>query len=269
MGLGGSILRPTTSQVVDALRSAGKLPWEGAGGGGGGAAPALQAVGMSGFTTGNYYRTAADSEPKGTAPGFSVGVVFRQDAAIGTEVIFAGGALTTTGWALWSLTGGIQFRCANGAGSGVASSSYTIGTGQVGSVFRVVGVHTGTHLRLYVNGAQVGTDQAITGYTPVNAANRIGIGVRGSAITPLTNGTVVGCIAANATALSGAQIATWDAAVQAAASCVSFPAGTTHRWQVEDAGDPFAATWTDDVGSIVMDKTGTLTRSAFTPTWAT
>ncbi len=121
----------------------------------------------------NYYSSPAQILP-GLIPSFySYGWILPRAAGGVSVTRFAFGSGTASPGAGWrmataGLNATVNFGCANGAGTYVTSAAYTIPSLNV--PYLVLGCHTGSFLRLWVNGAKVGSDVAIVGYMPDLAA---------------------------------------------------------------------------------------------------
>jgi hypothetical protein len=112
----------------------------------------------------------------------------------------------------------------------------------------------------YLDGTSAGADDTFTGYTAPTTETPI--------IGKLNAGTTVeleiaAVIIANATALSSAQVSAWDTQVTGGGS-LSFPTGTTHLWDADDAG----ATWVDQEASVSLAEQGTVSTVTFTAAWS-
>lgn len=239
-------------------------------GGGGGAAPAApQMVGIEGFTTTSFYRSAANVLMANATP-FGVAVAVHVLAVpTGNEHIFALDGVIARGWRLATLAGAnVRFACINGAVAIINSPVSAITAGDIGEVVLFVGVNEGATVRLYRAGAQVGAGTAIAGYTAATAADRSAVGIRSTSdIDAAASFRFVGGLSfTGAPTLSDVQA--WTAATQASLT-VEDMGGTgvvvTDRWRASD-NVAVGASWVDGVGGKTLTKTGSgLTSVSFTP----
>lgn len=182
----------------------------------------------------------------GTAAGFHV-AWFGRLTALGTSNNLFSRSSGVAGWQLRQLAPTtLTFRCANGVGTMVDSSAVTL-SGLTNQWIGIVGVHTGTQLQLWVNGAQVGSDQAITGYTAFSG--RTGVGGVGAASAYLD---MVGCGGGTGVP-TAANIADWFVQIRARRQIVGVPGvTTTNLWPAR----PGALVPLDTVGGANMSLVG-------------
>lgn len=125
-------------------------------------------LGLGGLTASRYLTCAASD---GAGAGFYVTHILRP-TALGAGYSYFG-KLYLAGWSL-GLAGAadtLTARIVDGTTATVTSPAYTVATNRV---ICVCAVHTGTHVRLYVQGVEVGSGTAITGYTPLSGVAYIG-----------------------------------------------------------------------------------------------
>lgn len=138
--------------------------------------------------------------------------------------------------------------------------------GDVGKCHRYVLVHDGSAVRLYVNGVQVGAGTAVSGFT-APSADRIWLGYGWTWAG--SNCEWLGCIGLTMTnsALSGAQIATWDASV-VSAGAVQHLNGSALTWDANDWSG--TGIWADKSATYGLSEltTNETVTTLGSPTWA-
>ena len=221
--------------------------------------PALPlAVGINGFATSSFYRSAANVLAANAAP-FGGAVVFQLLAVpTAIEAIFGIDGVVTRGWRLDTNVAVLRFGVLNGVGTTIYAPTYTFTTADIGQTFCIAFTNDGTTLRMYRAGAEIGAGTAIVGYTAANNTDKTMIGIRSTSdIEPATDFRVLGATSFTGTP-TAADVLAWYSATKAAKR-VQLMGGTgvvvTDRWQAADNAG-VAATWTDDVGGKVLTKTG-------------
>lgn len=200
------------------------------------AAPTLYALG--GLSNPIFLQTASPGGIAGTAAGFHVCMLFRP-LAMANGNNFISRLAAAQGWGLRQFSATtFAFQCANGVGTLVTSAAFTL-TGFTDKWIAAVGVHTGTQLQLWVNGAQVGADVAITGFTA--QSNRTYAGAAGAA-TPFFD--LAGC-GGGPGVPTAANIRDWFANVKAARRVFSVVGTADHLWPAKQT----AIAPTDTVGT--------------------
>lgn len=241
---------------------------------GSGAAVASGLVGGNGFDTTNLLGTAANGGIRGHAGGYWVALMARIDTATNGGYLAAAFTGAATGWRLWQPTATtIAFEPVNGSGAFVVSSQYTFVEGEV-NLF--VGVHTGSQVRLYAERAQVGSDVAITGATPLLAGERMTLGVRNTGATGNHPGlTIFGACGGDNSVPSLAEIQALSDLCKSTGDIGSIPGKTDRLWSVKQSATPpnFPATLDDEVGSDNMTvyagaASGIGLVEVATPSWA-
>jgi len=215
-------------------------------------------VGLSGFpNNGTSYVTTPAGE-QGVAGGFWVAGLFVIGSRVGSSTRSI--VRTTTGSAGYNLrtTGvhaALSFTCVSGAGSTIASPSYTITAGDVGKIFLAVGVHDGSNVVLYTKRASVGSS-AITGYTQPSQTVRVGDGFDG--------GTILGAAGGRGVP-SSADVFGWFDAVKGAKGLVPMigSPSTTHLWTLR-----LPSTVPDAVGGSSLNVVGNLSVGRVSPDWS-
>lgn len=239
------------------------------GGGGGAVAAFTGAVGIEGFTTTDEYRAAVATIVAGDAAGFFVCVAVHVLAVpTAAEVLCACGPTSTRGWVLWTSVASLRFRAANGVGTMVNSPVSSVVLGDVGYTLLLAAVHDGTTLRFYRKRAQIGAGNAIVGYTPASALDRISVGVSNAAASPASSFRIIGVMSGTG-APALADVQAWDAACQSANDIADIGGAgvtVTDRWRAS-GNNPPAATWTADAGGKALALTGSLTAVSFTPAY--
>ncbi len=214
---------------------------------------------MEGMNDTNYYRATAQILP-GLMPNFySYGWLRPRSAGGVSASRFAWGSGTpnVSGWR-FQTTGtntALNFACASGAGTYVAASAYTLAGGDIDKPMYVCGCHTGSALRLWVNGARVGSDVAISGYT-FALSEAPGIGNRPSDNLNARQQLGVGGFGYGMGIPDDVQVAAHYAACVAAGDVVDF-LGDTDRMSFKAQGA--AATVTSQIGLLAWHKQGSPT----------
>lgn len=121
----------------------------------------------------------------------------------------------------------------------------------------------GASLDAFFQGVQIGAPgAACVGYTAATTSDTLQLGVASAA----ANWAIAAVVFANATAISDVNMAAWHAQV-VAGNTWDFPGGgTTNQWYAGDAdsGGSAAATWTDSVGAVVLNRAATPTITTIT-----
>lgn len=211
-------------------------------GGGGGPAPM---VGIGNLNTSNYFGTAAGGGTAGVDTGFFVAYLCRIITVANTQFwsYRSGGA---DGWQLRQMAATtLQFRAWDGSAVSRVSPALTL-TGLEGKVVAVMGLHTGSALRLYANRAQVGTETTLTGYTLPSGSTAHAIAQQfasGCEFYGMVSGNGVPSLA---------NFQSWCDAVKVARGVVDMVGvAGEHMWR------PGAGNLSDLIGSSTMTKTGT------------
>lgn len=224
-------------------------------------------LGLTGFTASNYAETANPGGIAGDAGGFWGAALFSVLAQV-TNVQRAivsrlnnGGA---QGWEIRTMNSNttMNILAYSGSSSAIASPAFTIPAAYVGKEMLALGVHTGTHLRLYVDALEVGAGTPIVGFRAATTNMRMG----GRSITgiPATDVTIYG-EAGGIGAPTLAQIQQYFADVKAARAMVPMTGVSTQGiWNVTDT-----VTVRDSVGTDHMAVVGTPTLTTKqTPDWS-
>lgn len=218
---------------------------------------------IDGLTDTAYYSTAVNTGLLGQAGGGFYGQCWvrldNQNAGTARNIVscrMGATTPTTTGHYVRALAGNtsITFECFIAAGSVVTSSAYTVQAADIGKMIHVVWVHTGSVLRLYVHGEQVGSDVAAVGYTVPTQGFFVGrrANTTGeSAVSDLS----VGGIAGGNFVPTAAEIRTAYLAGLVAEDVVAIPSKTTLLWSPRVTGSA-AATIAAQVGSTNLTRTG-------------
>lgn len=226
----------------------------------------LQAHAVGDFVNGTtHYKTATGGGIAGTATGFSVAVLAYLDALGGSGVrtLFARGRNGTSGWSIYDSSDQLRFRCGNGAA--VDSSNFALNSSHVGQVHLIVGVHTGTALELYVDGAPVGSPTVFVGFTPIGDATTIGCrSTPGSYDAAATNWRILG-VSGGSYVWSAAEISTLWSDVQSTYDIQDVPSKTDRTWSVARAAIGAPSVWPSSTGTEDMIEAGSVSYFAFDP----
>lgn len=210
---------------------------------------------INGFSTTSYYATANGLGVRGDGAGFYVLMVAIPRSPSNAQFWSSCTNTSSTGWQLRQINAtDVVFRCFNGAGSVVASPAYTLVPNVITAI---MGVHTGTALRLYANRAQVGTENAIVGYSVPAAGLEHNIGRAVSSVAFAADWIY---LIGGAGVPSLANFQSW---------CDSFKVGLgrsgtdmpsvpgEHKWGPFPFPVSATGTVTDDIGSDDAGKVGT------------
>lgn len=233
--------------------------------------PVGAAVGVQGFVSlTNYLRSAVGTLTPGNAAGFGVSVAVRINAVPTTINYMLNCNTGVSGYIVEGTAAALlRFGAADGGGVFVRTPSTTIIAGDIGNIVLLTAVHTGAgaFLRLYRAGAEVGAGTAIVGYTVATAAARVVLGSDLAGSSP-TWARVLGALYFTGVP-TPADILTHYNVCKAANTMENMGGAgvvNVNRWQAKD-NIPNAATWVDDIGGMVLTKTGTLSSVIFNPTW--
>jgi hypothetical protein len=203
-------------------------------------------LGAQGFSDANGLAcTVANPGVIGSSGGFTFSIRVRWDSVpTGNQVLaIAANAAGTTAWYLRSV--GAALTCTVNS----ASSSYTIVATDLGQWITVQVVFTGSVVRLYVRGVQVGTDQASTFPVAASSWMRLGYypsqGFTAGAISAAGGGNYVATLAE-----VQQQVADTDTTSRLAA----IPGKTDHLWEMTTDA---LASGVDAVPATVLDRVGT------------
>lgn len=211
--------------------------------GGSSAKPPLLGIGnMDGSNA--YLASANPSGMAGADTGFWCACLV-QFAYVADGLYGISSLAGASGWGFVTGLGGLTFRAANGAGTVILAP---VGTYEAGKAYAAVGVHDGSNVRLYLNGAQVDNGINITGYTPRNDIAYVGAGGP-------TDGYLSFYGAAYGLGVPSSQnILDWYGQVRAQRRVVDMPGAPASRLWRPTAG---AADMTDLIGgSVTLSKFG-------------
>jgi len=237
----------------------------------GGGNPVGAAVGVQGFASAtNYLRSAVGTLAPGAAAGFGVSVAARVLVVPSTTAYLLNCNTLVSGHVLEGSGVNIRWRVADGGGVYVSTPNIILAAGDVGEIVLFTFVHTGAgaFIRAYRAGAEVGAGTAIAGYTPATAASRVSLGSDSAGTSPALWGRTVGALYFTGVPTPADILAHYNACKAANTMENMGGAGVVNvnRWQAKD-NLPNAATWVDDIGGMVLTKTGTLQSVIFNPTW--
>lgn len=234
-----------------------------------GTRPRSQLQGLTGFSTSNYYRSAAASGGPQGSSSMTICAFFRMTTA-------APSVVNTLCARYAASTGGFNLSVVNGSGNarvqvidGALATQAASNTGLAALVNTDVLVHgvlTGGQLVCYVNGT-ASSPTAVTGYTaPGTLRLATGISSAASPTQPLDSGQIYGVAICDATGLTQAQVTAHVYACQRARELVQ-PDGCTYLWHGED-GLQMRSTWEPRIGSwSSVALTGTLSSVRKLPTY--
>lgn len=226
---------------------------------GGGAAGDYNApitmYGLSGWSTANYYASAADGAPDAPA---TAGVLFTVDRALSTQgyIFNVMNASLSQGWSLaHDNSGRPEARMYDG---GVPRVVLGIPfKADSNTVHAIALTYDGVDMKLYVNGAYLGS-VGIAAYSTPAATVRNAIGKLYSNNFPAGAVTIVGA-ATSTILMSEAQILAWLDACAAAGDVVAFASGTDYLYSVKQSAQSAPTTWAAVTGSQDLTKAGTIT----------
>lgn len=179
--------------------------------------------GIGGCDGGNRFLVTSAAAGPGLASGFWVSVIVRLNSTSSGDYLISS-APGTSGWlTVISPAPSANFRAADGGGAYQVSPNLTLTTGLV---YALVGVFDGSNVRLYSQGAEVGSGSPCVGYT---ASSSLLYVAAGGALNGFLD--FFGCGYGTGVP-TPANIADWYDAVQTRRACVDMP-GTpaTHLWQ--------------------------------------
>lgn len=235
-------------------------------------------LGAQGFSPANYLASVAGAGLRGSLSGHWCAWAGRIDnlingtgAAVFMETLELGSPAGFTLFAGATNFGNIGYQCVNAAGGFVTSSLLTLATVDTSQPIMLVGVHTGSQLRLYIKRAnqalvQVGSDVAITGYkVPTSAAKHV-IGNRDGGSVPTYNSGWFGAAGGDGFVPTLAELQQlgddWDRTGQLG----SIAGKTSHAWTptldiLASGVDVVPATVLDRVGTDNLTKVGIAVRT--------
>jgi len=213
-------------------------------------------MGLSGFTDANHYETANGEGLRGST-SMTVAALCLQDSLTAAVVVIAS-TRDPDGWQLQRHTaqGGYRFAIDNGAGTFVSSPVRSQTASENGKWFVLHGTYDGTTVRLYFNGAEVGSGTATSGYTASAGTVRMrvgGLSIDGFAATGITIGGISG---SDSVVLTGPQVLAHFNAIKNKREMVSI----TSAEQTNDVfrqAQAVPSEWVADVGDN-LDLSGSL-----------
>ena len=230
---------------------------------------------FDGMSATNHWAGAANGEPQGSGT-FTAAIIFRLDAATApaNEIWFGHGpnAGADGGWTIGVTAAGLlRGVVVNAVNTAIVTPTYSWVAGDVGKYHTVVLTHDGAVIKLYRNGAIVGTSTVCVGYAvpDVDIKTAIGCGYNGVGAT-VFGGTIVsyvGMAVSEGTALSAANVTTWHNDSKTLLDVADFAGPAQYRWQASD-NVGLASPWTDDIGGVALTRVGTGgTLVQEVPTW--
>lgn len=131
---------------------------------------------LTNFTIYNCYLSSLGGGEAGVATGFGVFAMFRL-GALGTtgRTIVGRSNNSNAGWMVYiGTTNLLRFYVASGAGAFVSSPTYQLTTCDVGKVFCIAGVDSGSGVQAWVGKTWLGAETARTGFTAHAGSMSIG-----------------------------------------------------------------------------------------------
>jgi hypothetical protein len=225
--------------------------------------------GLGNWDATNFYRTALGAGDDGVLnTGWGQAVLYRVDALNGAfRIPFARFSATSSPQEGYEcpriISNAVNATCYYGGGGAFAqTATYTYQASDVGKWDLLIWQHTGTHLRCYRAGAQLGADVAAANFNVMTNVTRTVLGYRGD--SPGTGASTAILVAGSVQwrGIPAAQdVANFYAAVKTARNVVAMPGVTmTHGWNpaVND-GATAPATLADMFGTDDMARNGTPT----------
>lgn len=211
--------------------------------------------GLSGFQSGLLLATTASQGVQGSTLGFWAAQLIRIDSQVGSATRISFNAFqgaSGNGWDFRTLTTNatLLFEAFFGAGTGFNSPTRAIAASDVGKLALCVGVFdvAASRLRLYINGAEVGSGTATVGAyrPPVAGATAFGGRADGGNL-PSDNTTIFGCCGGDGFTPTAKEIEVQYLSTVDSGAIQPIPAKTTNRWV-------FPNTWNAPV--TLIDSTG-------------
>jgi hypothetical protein len=223
-------------------------------------------VGVGGFSATSYYQTANPGGEAGTNTGFGVAVLFR----VPTQAVSSGARILTerqngsvAGWTYYTAGTQTQLRCEFCDAGGITRLGpvYTITAGDVGKVMMGIAVFDGTHIRHYVNRAEVATAVAITGYTA--SSSRQYLGSRAGSLS--TTCEVYSVSTFRGVATLGQVQAAFD--LTKALKEARSPLGETFRWSAKHGTPPSSLLPLAGADTMSIQGSGLAAVYGISPVW--
>lgn len=229
--------------------------------------PRGQALGVSGFSTSNHYRTAVSTGgPQGSASMTVIAFLRFNGAAAAIQSVVSRLIAATGGYNLGINTSSqARFQVIDGALATQAATSASMAA-LAGFDVLLHGTLGGGQAYVYVDGT-AGAPAAVTGYTAAGSV-RFGLGISSVASPnqPAENCELYGAAICESTALSQAQISEHVLACRVARRMVA-PPGCSYLYDGED-GHFLPSNWAASVGSWDVPIVGTPTGSRRSIRWA-
>ena len=229
------------------------------------------AVGVQGFVSvTNFVQSAAGVFFAGSITGFGVAIAMRVlSVPAGTTIAYTSGDSSARGGAAYYVAAnGFAFAVYTTAGVQIISPYSVIGAGDVEKVLLFCLLHDSANLRTYRAGAEVGAGTPIVGYKPPAGVDRTALGSGVAGVIGIPWARMLGAVCFTGIPTPADILAHYNACKAANTMESMGGAGVVNvnRWQAKD-NIPNAATWVDDIGGMVLTKTGTLQSVIFNPTW--
>lgn len=205
-----------------------------------------RSLGAQGFSDASHYKSAVGAGLQGSATGFTHAFRVRWDASpAGFQILAcAANAAATATW--FVRTNGTALTASVNATS---TSAYTIAASDLGQWITVHIQYTGSVLRLFVRGAQIGADVAVA--WPSVASTQMWVGDLPTA--PFSSGSITAIAGGNYIA-SSAEIQQQVTDTDSTGRLVPVPNKDAHSW---DWTADILASGVDAVPATVTDRVGT------------
>lgn len=223
-------------------------------------------LGVQGFSPTNYLQTAQGAGLLGSAAGMWVAWAGQINQFLVSGAVVFAECLNTSPLQGWALNAGssnhanIAFNVVNAAGGVIASSVYNATASDIGVPLLLIGVSTGTALRMYklTKGGgvltQVGPDVPIVGYAAPVARRNV-VGVRdGTATLANVNGSWFGLEGGDGFVPTLAELQQLADDWERTGQLVAILNKTTRQWLPTI---DISASGVDAVPAIVLDRVGT------------
>jgi hypothetical protein len=217
--------------------------------------------------TNNYSVASADSINGISGSGtFHVQALIRVDTQTVPSAVrpflslggFSNGRFNGWKFRTTSTNSSLSFGSYSTIGALTEAPAYTVSSSVVGSILHICGVHDGTSVRFYVNGQEIGTGTAISGYSFPTSEN-FGIGLDNNTAGSILTGeiTVFGVAGGNTVPTADEIYQAYVSSVRQA-DIVSIPAKTEHLWSVKQSQNGSAPSpLRDQIGTGNLTRNGT------------
>lgn len=212
---------------------------------------------VKGFSASNRYTTSGGEA--GSATGFGVAILYRVDAALGSNEYLASKVSAAGGWEIQTQSGSLRWRMYNGAAAQVFSQSVALTANGWWDV--VLCLYDGSSVRIFRARNEITPGTSATGFTAasIGTPQTLGCGMANGA--PATNIAIAACMTFQGVPTAQEILDLYKATKAAGDLPSTFGSTTvTHLWSVKRdfpaAGA--AGNLTDQVGSDTMTLDGAL-----------